>query len=211
MDCRPNPNPKPTAPVSTVNAVKSTPAAFKPIRMLRAIKKALENFEMPMRVDIATLVRFFTRRSTQRLIHAATSMNSVSVNSNLSTDHTVMRVLPAAMPTLSRVAMMGSSQPRYSAAMMNQSSSATRVSQFWIQDLLPRLAANTSTPMRTTMYARIRRAAAPSNVTSNRAACSELLARSTNTNTTMMGVTTTLPCVAKYLHANAIGGWFFWR
>ena len=87
----------------------------------------------------------FTRRSTQRLIQAATSMKSVSVNSSFSTDQTVMRLLPAAIPRLSRVAMMGSSQPRYSAAIASQMSSATRVSQFWIQDLLPRLAANSST------------------------------------------------------------------
>ena len=81
---------------------------------------------MPMRVDIATLVSRLTRRSTQRLIQAATNMNSVSVNSSFSTDQTVMRLLPAATPRLSSVAMMGSSQPRYSAAIASQMSSATR-------------------------------------------------------------------------------------
>ncbi len=93
--------------------------------------------------------------------------------------------------------MMGSSHPRYSAAIASQMSSATRVSQFWIHDLLPRLAANTSTALRTTIYARIRRAAAPSSVTSKCAASSVLLAIMTSTSTTMMGVTTTLPCVPK--------------
>ncbi len=65
--------------------------------------------------------------------------------------------------------------------------------------------------MRTTIYARIRRAAAPSNVTSKCAASSVLLAIKTRTSTTMMGVTTTLPCVPKYRHDNAIGGLFAWR
>ena len=54
----------------------------------------------------------FRRRSSQRLIQAATSTNSVSVNSSFSTDHTVMRLRPLAMPMLSSVAMIGSSQPR---------------------------------------------------------------------------------------------------
>ncbi len=118
-------------------------------------------------------------------------MNNVSVNSSLSTDQTVMRLLPAATPRLSSVAMMGSSQPRYCAAITSQISSATRVSQFWIQDLLPRLAANTSTAVRTTINARTRRAAAPSKVTSKCAASNELLAISTKTRITMKGVTTT--------------------
>src|SRR5580692_2963833 len=205
IDCKPKPKPKPTAPVSTVSAVRSTPAAFKPMSMLKAIRNALANFAMPMRVDIATLVSRLTRRSTQRLIQAATNMNSVSVNSSFNTDQTVMRLLPAATPRLSSVAMIGSSHPRYSAAIASQMSSATRLSQSWIQDLLPRLAANTSTAQRTTMYAKIRRAASPSMVTSKCDACSVLLAISTRTSTTMMGVITTLPCVPKYRHDNAIG------
>ena len=57
-------------------------------------------------------------------------MKRVSVNSSFSTDQTVMRLLPAAMPRLSSVLMMGSSQPRYSAAIASQISSAARVSQF---------------------------------------------------------------------------------
>ena len=150
MDCRPKPNPSPMAPVSTVRAVRSTPAAFSPMRMLMAIKNALVNFAMPMRVEGARLLSFFRRRSTHRLIHAATRTNNVRVNSSFSTDHRVMRLLPAATPTLSRRLMRGSSQPKYSAAMASQMNHVTRFSQCCIHDLLPRLAANSSTAMRTT-------------------------------------------------------------
>ena len=104
-----------------------------------------------MRVDGAMLLIFFRRRSTQRLIQAATSTNSVRVNKSFSTDQTETRLRPVAMPMLSRPAMMGSSQPRYSAAIASQMNSVRRVSQCCIQDLLPRLAANNSTPRRTTM------------------------------------------------------------
>ena len=120
MDCRPKPNPKPMAPVSTVSAVRSTPAAFRPMRMESPIRKALANLPMPMRVDGAMLLSFFRRRSTQRLIQAATSTNSVRVNNSFSTDQTETRLRPVAMPMLSRPAMMGSSQPRYSAAIASQ-------------------------------------------------------------------------------------------
>ena len=150
IDCRPNPNPKPMAPVNTVRAVRSTPAAFNPMRMLRPIRKALANFAMPMRVEGASVLSFLSRRSTQRLIQAATSTNRVSVNNSLSIDHTVMRLLPAATPTLSSALMMGSSQPRYSAAMASHSANVTRFSQCCIHDLLPRLAVNRNTPTRTT-------------------------------------------------------------
>ena len=94
---------------------------------------------------------FFSRRSIQRLIHTAASTNSVSVNSSFRTDHAVIRLRPLLMPTLSSVPMMGSSQPRVSAAITSQKNSVTRTSQCCIQDLLPRLAANSSTMMRTTM------------------------------------------------------------
>jgi len=98
--------------------------------MLRPIKNALANFAMPMRVECAMLVSLFTRRSIQRLIQAAANMKSVRVNSNFNTDQTVTRLLPAATPTLSRVAMIGSSQPKYSAAIASQITSVARVSQF---------------------------------------------------------------------------------
>ena len=88
IDCKPKPNPRPMAPVSTVKAVRSTPAAFKPMRMLSPIKKALANLARPMRVEGSSLLSFFKRRSIQRLIHAAASTNSVSVNSSFNTDHT---------------------------------------------------------------------------------------------------------------------------
>ena len=119
--------------------------------MLSAIKKALANLAMPMRVEGATPLSFFRRRSTQRLIQAATSMKPVRMNNSLSTDQTVMRLLPAATPQLSNVAMMGSSQPKYSAAIDSQMANATRPSQFEIQDLAPKLAANSNTPERTMM------------------------------------------------------------
>ena len=80
--------------------------------MLRPIRKALANLASPMRVEGASVECLFRRRSIQRLIHAPTSTKSVSVNSSFNTDHTVMRLLPAAMPMLSRPAMIGSSQPR---------------------------------------------------------------------------------------------------
>ena len=151
IDCRPKPKPKPMAPVSTVSAVRSTPAAFKPMRMERPIKNALVNLPIPMRVEGARVLRRFRRRSTQRLIHAATSTNRVRVNSSFNTDHTLTRFLPVAMPMLSRPAMMGSSQPKYSAPIASQMSSVRRFSHWCIQDLLPRLAANNRTPRRTTM------------------------------------------------------------
>ena len=44
MDCRPKPKPKPMAPVSTVSAVRSTPAAFRPMRMLKADQKGIGEF-----------------------------------------------------------------------------------------------------------------------------------------------------------------------
>ncbi len=138
------------APVSTVRAVRSTPAAFSPMRMDRPIRNALANFAMPMRVEGARLLSLFKRRSTQRLIQAATRTNKVSVNKSFSTDHTVMRLLPAATPMLSKVLMMGSSQPRYSAAIASQMNRVTRFSQCCIHDLLPRLAANSRTATRTT-------------------------------------------------------------
>ena len=57
---------------------------------------------MPMRVEGARVLKRFRRRSIQRLIQAATSTNRVRVNSSFSTDQTVMRLLPEAMPMLSR-------------------------------------------------------------------------------------------------------------
>ena len=119
-----------------------------------------------MRVEGSRVLSLFRRRSIQRLIHAATSTNKVSVNSSFNTDHTVTRLLPAAMPMLSRPAMIGLSQPRYSAAITSQMISARRFSRCCIHDSLPRLAANSSTPMRTAMYAPIRRAAESITVTS---------------------------------------------
>ena len=124
------------APVSTVKAVRSTPAAFKPMRMLRPIKKAFANLARPMRVEGARLLSFFRRRSIQRLIQAATSTNSVSVNSSFNTDQTVTRLLPAAMPMLSSPAMIGSSQPRYSAAITSQMNRVSRLSRCCSQDLI---------------------------------------------------------------------------
>ena len=97
--------------------------------MLRPIRNALANFAMPIRVEGARLPSLFSRRSTQRLIHAATSTKAVSVNSSLRMDHTVMRVLPAASPMPSSVAMMGSSQPRYSAAIASQITKVARLCQ----------------------------------------------------------------------------------
>ena len=134
IDCKPKPNPRPMAPVSTVKAVRSTPAAFKPMRMLSPIKKALANFARPMRVEGSSVLSFCKRRSIQRLIHAAASTNSVSVNSSFNTDHTLTRLLPAAMPMLSRPAMIGLSQPRYSAAIISQMTSAKRFSRCCIHD-----------------------------------------------------------------------------
>ena len=121
------------------------------MRMLRPIKNALANFAIPIRVDGARLLSFLRRRSNQRLIHTATNTNNVKVNSSFRMDQTVMRLLPAEIPMLSSVMTMGSSQPRYSAAMASQITSATRVSQSFIHDLLPRLAANNKAPTRTMM------------------------------------------------------------
>jgi len=60
--------------------------------------------------------------------------------------------------------------------------------------------------MRTTMYAPIRRAAAPIRVTSYLPAYNELRASSTSTRAMTTGRTTAMPSVAKYRQVSAIGG-----
>src|ERR1700674_1857167 len=57
IDCRPKPKPKPIAPVSTVSAVRSTPAASSPRNSDSPIRKALVNFAMPIRVQAAEFLQ----------------------------------------------------------------------------------------------------------------------------------------------------------
>src|SRR5688572_21815492 len=111
--CRPKPRPMPIAPVSTFSVVRSRPEALRPSRIDRPIRNACANFEMPMRIDSAKPCIDISRRSNQRAIQIATSMNAPTVNRILKTDHSVIfRSLPALMPTLSSACTSGSNQPR---------------------------------------------------------------------------------------------------
>ena len=67
-----------------------------------AIKNALMNLAMPMRVEGARLLQFLQAAIDPAADPHRRETNNVRVNSSFSTDHRVMRLLPAATPTLSR-------------------------------------------------------------------------------------------------------------
>ena len=86
MACRPKPRPMPTAPVSTVSAVRSTPAALMPSSTPRPSRKKYVNLLMPMRVDSARPSSFMTRASMVREMRLAATRNTVTTTTPLSSD-----------------------------------------------------------------------------------------------------------------------------
>ena len=100
------------APVRTFSVVRSSPAALRPSKIDRPIRKACANFAMPMRMLSASPCMAISRCSNQRAIQTAIRMKAPTVNSSFITDHNVMRDLPVLIPTLSSACTSGSNQPR---------------------------------------------------------------------------------------------------
>ena len=103
--------PRPMAPVNRPSTVRSTPEALMPNNTPRPTSRNVENFEMPMRVEIARPSSFMTRRSMVRAIRLVTIRKPTMTTTLLSSAQRLNVVLPGSRSMLSSVRSMPLNQP----------------------------------------------------------------------------------------------------
>ena len=149
MACRPNPNPRPMAPVNRPSTVRSTPEALMPSNTPRPTRKNVENLVMPMRVEIARPSSFMTRRSMVRAIRLVATRKPTMTTMLLSNAQSVKVALPGRRSMPSSVRSTPANQPRTWKEMIAQSTNVSLSSQARIQLFGPSETLNTCSAKRT--------------------------------------------------------------
>ena len=149
MACRPNPNPRPMAPVNRPSTVRSTPEALMPSNTPRPTRKNVENLVMPMRVEIARPSSFMTRRSMVRAIRLVATRKPTMTTMLLSNAQSVKVALPGRRSMPSSVRSTPANQPRTWKEMIAQSANVSLSSQARIQLFGPSETLNTCSAKRT--------------------------------------------------------------